>query len=94
MTPHDAPRRGPDGRLWYTLRQAAARCGWRRPNTAREQILPYVRNEVRNGLLWLDAQDVDAQAERLERERAKRGNWRPGNLGEYAQKGRPGRRRA
>jgi hypothetical protein len=78
----------------YTLREAAAKCGYRRANTMREKHLatPTQRealgHRIRNGLALLDAQAVDALAAELEREREERGNWRIANLGRYARKWR------
>lgn len=78
----------------YTLREAAARCGYRRPNTMREKFLATktqrqrLGHRVVNGVAFLDADAVDALALQVEAERAARGDWRVKNLGRYARKRR------
>ena len=79
----------------YTLIEAATRCGYRRPNTFREKHLKtqndrtrYVRGYDGRGRLQLDADAVDALADRLEITRLKNGNWRLKNLGAHANAGR------
>lgn len=75
----------------YTIREAAARCGYTRPNTFREKFLR-TQEERDNlgarydhkGRLILDRNAVEALASRLDKEREERGNWRLLNLGEWA----------
>lgn len=81
----------------YTIREAAQRCGFKRPNTFREKFLdsPEAREAFgadydQRGRLVVDRQAVDELAERLKKEREQRKNWRVKNLGDYA---RPGPRR-
>lgn len=69
-------------------------CGWSRPNTFRERFLTTQDDRERlvidldvRGRLLLDADRVREIVKEVESERASRGNWRPLNLGRYAQCG-------
>lgn len=82
--------------LTYTIREAAAQCGFSRANTFREKFLrtPEEREAFgahydERGRLVLDRSAVEAAGRRVRAEREKRGNWRARNLGDYA---RPRRR--
>src|SRR5690606_11767627 len=75
----------------YTIREAAERLGFRRPNTFREKYLnsPEARAALgaaydHQGRLVLDRKAVDQLANEVEEERKRRGNWRARNLGAYA----------
>ena len=78
----------------YTIREAAERCGYKRPNTFREKFLssPELRQKLsagydHKGRLVLDRVAVNALVKQLERERESRGNWRRRNLGDWAEPG-------
>jgi len=78
----------------YTIREAAARCGYRRANTFRAKFLdsPEAREKFKavydyRGQLVVDRKVVEELVKRLDEERQKRGNWRVRNLGPYARPG-------
>jgi len=75
----------------YTIREAAERLGFRRPNTFREKYLKHSESRAalgatydHQGRLVLDRRAVDDLASQVEQERKRRGNWRVHNLGKYA----------
>lgn len=78
----------------YTIREAAERCGFRRPNTFREKFLdsPEARAAFgveydHKGRLVVDRMAVEELVTKLEEERKRRGNWRIKNLGAHAVRG-------